>query len=105
MSHWAEIDENNIVTRVLVGNNDEADEGYSWIIDNLGGRWIKTSYNNNIRIRYAGVGMYYDEQRDAFYIPRPNDNNPDWYFDENSVEWKLPPPRIEPIQLDNSWVG
>ena len=47
MAHWAELDENNIVTRVLVGdNNDPAgDEGYQWLIDNLGGTWVKTSYN------------------------------------------------------------
>lgn len=48
MAHWAEIDENSIVTRVLVGdNNDPAgDEGYSWLIENLGGTWIKASYNS-----------------------------------------------------------
>ena len=47
MAHWAEIDSNNIVIRVLVGdNNDPAgDEGYQWLIDNLGGTWVKTSYN------------------------------------------------------------
>ena len=47
MAHWAELDENNIVTRVLVGDNNDPnnDEGYQWLIDNLGGRWIKTSYN------------------------------------------------------------
>ena len=48
MAHWAELDENNIVIRVTVGdNNDPAgDEGYQWLIDNLGGRWVKTSYNS-----------------------------------------------------------
>ena len=47
ISHWAEIDENNIVTRVLVGDNNDPnnDEGYQWLIDNLGGTWVKTSYN------------------------------------------------------------
>ena len=45
MAHWAEIDENNIVLRVTVGSNDDPDEGYQWLIDNLGGTWIKTSYN------------------------------------------------------------
>jgi hypothetical protein len=71
MSHWAEIDENNIVIRVLVGdNNDPAgDEGYSWLIDNLGGTWIKTSYNASIRYNYAGVGYTYDPIDDAFIAP------------------------------------
>jgi hypothetical protein len=48
MAHWAEIDENSIVTRVLVGDNDDptGDEGYSWLIENLGGTWIKASYNS-----------------------------------------------------------
>mgnify|MGYP003333181615 CR=1 FL=1 len=45
MAHWAEIDKNNIVLRVTVGDNNEPDEGYQWLIDNLGGTWIKTSYN------------------------------------------------------------
>jgi hypothetical protein len=72
MSHWAEIDENNIVIRVTVGdNNDPAgDEGYQWLIDNLGGTWIKTSYNGNIRKNYAATGYIYDSVRDAFITPK-----------------------------------
>ena len=66
MAHWAEIDENNIVLRVTVGSNDEPDEGYQWLIDNLGGTWIKTSYNGNIRGTFAGVGMTYDPVEDIF---------------------------------------
>ena len=71
MSHWAEIDENNKVIRVLVGdNNDPAgDEGYSWLVDNLGGTWIQTSYNNRIRFNYAGIGYTYDPIDDAFIAP------------------------------------
>lgn len=69
MAHWAEIDENNTVIRVLVGSNDDADEGYQWLIDNLGGTWIKTSYNGNIRKRFAGIGYTYDETLDAFIKP------------------------------------
>jgi hypothetical protein len=70
MSHWAEIDENNIVLRVTVGdNNDPAgDEGYQWLIDNLGGTWIKTSYNNNIRGKFAATGMKYDPVIDEFIV-------------------------------------
>ena len=73
MSHWAEIDSNNIVTRVLVGdNNDPAgDEGHQWLLDNLGGTWIKTSYNGTIRYNFAGVGYEYDPIDDAFIAPMP----------------------------------
>jgi hypothetical protein len=73
MSHWAELDENNKVIRVTVGdNNDPAgDEGYQWLIDNLGGTWVKTSYNGNIRYNYAGIGYTYDPIDDAFIAPAP----------------------------------
>jgi hypothetical protein len=87
MAHWAEIDENNIVTRVTVGDNNDPDEGYQWIIDNLGGTWIKTSYNGNIRKNYAGIGYTYDEVRDAFIPPQ---NFPSWILDENTCQWNPP---------------
>jgi hypothetical protein len=71
MSHWAEIDPDNKVIRVTVGdNNDPAgDEGYQWLIDNLGGTWIKTSYNGSIRYNFAGEGFTYDPIDDAFIAP------------------------------------
>lgn len=71
MAHWAEIDENNIVLRITVGdNNDPAgDEGYQWLINNLGGRWIQTSYNANFRNKYAAIGDTYDETNDIFVPP------------------------------------
>ena len=87
MSHWAEIDENNIVTRVTVGDNNDPDEGYQWHIDNLGGTWIKTSYNGNIRKNYAGIGYTYDESRDAFIPPQ---DFPSWILDENTCQWNPP---------------
>ena len=73
MSHWAELDENNVVLRVTVGdNNDPAgDEGYSWLVNNLGGRWIQTSYNANFRKNFAGVGMIYNEELDEFLPLKP----------------------------------
>jgi hypothetical protein len=73
MSHWAELDDSNVVIRVLVGdNNDPAgDEGYQWLIDNLGGTWVKTSYNGNFRYNYAGKGYVYDPIDDAFIAPIP----------------------------------
>jgi hypothetical protein len=91
MSHWAEIDENNKVLRVTVGdNNDPAgDEGYQWLIDNLGGTWIKTSYNGNIRKNYAGVGMSYDQERDAFIPPKPFNS---WILNEDTCNWQAPTP-------------
>jgi hypothetical protein len=71
MSHWAELDKDNKVIRVLVGDNNDptGDEGYLWLIDNLGGTWIKTSYNGNIRKNFAGIGYIYDVDRDAFISP------------------------------------
>jgi hypothetical protein len=73
MSHWAELDADNKVIRVLVGDNNDptGDEGYQWLIDNLGGTWIKTSYNGTIRYNYAGVGYSYDSIDDAFIAPIP----------------------------------
>jgi len=94
MSHFAEIDNNNKVIRVLVGdNNDPAgDEGYQWLIDNLGGTWIKTSYNGNIRKNYAGVGYTYDQARDAFIAPEPDNATG---FDEDTCRWIVPEVEIE----------
>ena len=69
MSHWAEIDDNNIVIRVLVGDNNAPDEGQSFM-ESLGGTWIKTSYNGKIRYNFAGIDYIYDEILDAFYPPK-----------------------------------
>lgn len=73
MSNWAEIDYNNIVVRVLVGDNNDLaeDEGYQWLVDNLGGTWVKTSYNAKIRYNYAGIGYSYDPIDNAFIAPMP----------------------------------
>jgi hypothetical protein len=86
MSHWAEIDENNIVTRVLVGNNSEPDEGEAFM-NSLGGTWVKTSYNGTIRKNYAGIGYSYDSSRDAFIAPKPFDS---WELDEETCRWEAP---------------
>jgi len=87
MAHWAEIDENNIVIRVTVGDNNEPDEGYQWLLDNLGGTWIKTSYNNNIRGVFAGVGYAYTSDEDRFVTPQPY---PSWT--RNGSYWEAPTP-------------
>jgi hypothetical protein len=107
MAHWAEIDENNIVLRVLVGdNNDPAgDEGYQWLINNLSGRWIKTSYNSNIRGTYAGIGYSYNEEEDIFITPQPY---PSWT--RSGSFWQAPTPMPEdgkPYRWDEqslSWI-
>jgi len=70
MSHWAELDSNNIVIRVLVGDNNEPDEGQAFM-ESLGGIWVKTSYNGKIRYNYAGIGYTYDPIDDAFIAPMP----------------------------------
>jgi hypothetical protein len=89
MSHWAEIDENNIVLRVLVGDNNESDEGEAFM-NSLGGTWVKTSYNGNIRYNYAGIGYTYDAsygEDGAFIPPQPY---PSWKLSNVDASWKAP---------------
>ena len=86
MSHWAKV-ENNIVTQVLVGPN-YGDEGEAFF-NALGGTWVKTSYNNNIRKNYAGIGFTYDATRDAFIGPKPYNS---WLLDEDTCRWQAPVP-------------
>ena len=87
MSHWAEIDENNLVIRVLVGDNSEADEGEAFM-NSLGGTWVKTSYNGNIRKNFAGIGFAYDKNLDAFIPPKPEDEN-EWILNQETCEWEM----------------
>jgi len=99
MSHWAELDKNNLVLRVTVGDNNDqnGDEGYQWLIDNLGGRWVKTSFNTYggvhrlsgtpLRKNYAGIGYTYDSVRDAFIPPKPLAS---WVLDEETCQWEAP---------------
>jgi hypothetical protein len=101
MAHFAEIDENNIVTRVLVVDNDQEDRGQEFLATDLGlgGTWIKTSYNTiagvhsnggtPLRKNYAGIGYTYDSVRDAFYAPKPFAS---WTLDEETCIWNAPTP-------------
>jgi len=89
MAHFAELDENNIVIRVLVTNNSFPNEGYDWLVDNLGGTWIQTSYNATIRFNYAGIGYIYDAARDAFISPKPYES---WLLVEETCQWTAPIP-------------
>jgi len=95
MSNWAEIDNDNNVLRVVVcDNNDPAgDEGYQWLIDNLGGIWKKTSYNaatNGYRFNYAGIGYTFDATKGsdgAFIAPRPTCGHSELTLDETTCRW------------------
>jgi len=83
MSHFAEIDETGLVLRVLVGDNNEPDEGEAFM-NSLGGTWVKTSYNANIRKNFAGIGYTYDSVRDAFISPKCHDEA---VLDESTCRW------------------
>ena len=89
MAHFAEIDESNIVLRVLVVGDDEEHRGQEFLANDLGlgGTWIQTSYNHNIRTRYASVGSTYDSDADEFIPPSPY---PSWSWDGNV--WLPPTP-------------
>jgi hypothetical protein len=97
MSHFAEIDENNIVLRVIVVHNNEMLDstgveqealGQAFCTNLLGGNWKQTSYNGNIRKNYAGVGFTYDPIRDVFIPPQPF---PSWTLGD-TCQWNPPVP-------------
>jgi hypothetical protein len=89
MAHWAELDNDNVVVRVLVTNNNDqnGDEGYQWLLDVFGGRWIKTSYNGTIRKNFASIGFVYDEAKDAFIAPQPYAS---WILNPDTCRWEAP---------------
>lgn len=92
MAHYAFLDENNIVTEVITGIDEtELIEGIpteEWYENFRGQRCIRTSYNNNIRKQFAGIGFFYDEENDVFISPSPY---PSWTLDEN-FDWQPPIP-------------
>ncbi len=71
MAHFAELDNDNKVLRVIVVSEDNESEGETWCKNLLGGRWKQTSYNGNIRGMFAGVGYTYDADLDEFVPPEP----------------------------------
>ena len=91
MAHFARIDENNIVTMVLVVHNDLESRGAEFLSQDLGlgGDWIQTSYNGNFRKQFAGVGYFYDKINDIFIAPQPF---PSWSLNEN-FDWIPPKPK------------
>jgi hypothetical protein len=89
MAHFAEIDGNNIVQRVIVVPDSEEANGSAWCANLLGGTWVQTSYNGRIRKNYAGIGFTFDPVRDAFIPQQPY---PSWVLDESTCQWKAPIP-------------
>ncbi len=73
MANFAEIDDNNVVVRVLVVDNSQEHRGQEFLAEDLGlgGRWVQTSYNANFRGKFAGIGDIYDEINDVFVAPEP----------------------------------
>jgi len=71
MAHFAEIDKDGIVLRVLVVDDSQEHRGQEFLAEDLklGGKWVQTSYNANIRGKYAGIGDKYDKKKDIFYTP------------------------------------
>lgn len=98
MAHFAKIDENNIVTQVVVvANKDTADAfgvekeyiGAAFCEKLLGGTWKQTSYNGNFRKNYAGIGYTYNADIDAFVPHKPYNS---WILNETTAQWEAPTP-------------
>jgi hypothetical protein len=100
MAHFAKLDENNIVLEVNVVNNNVLDplneeaSGIQFLIEWSGGysNWKQTSYNSTFRKNYAGIGFYYDIEKDAFIPPQPF---PSWILNDQTCTWMAPVPRPE----------
>jgi len=96
MAHYAEIDLNNKVLRVIVVNNNELldesgveleENGANFCNSLFGGTWIQTSYNGNIRKNFAAIGYTYDSDLDAFIQPKPFNS---WVLNEDTCLWEAP---------------
>jgi len=103
MAHFAELDENNVVLRVIVVHNNELIDkngveseakGIAFCQSLFGAntRWVQTSYNGNFRKRYAGIGSFYDAKNDAFINPKPSPY-PSFVLDPITFDWVPPIPR------------
>jgi len=98
MAHFAQLDENNVVTQVIVVHNNECLDangveseavGAGFCARLFGGTWKQTSYNASMRKNYAGIGYTYDAGRDAFIPPQPY---PSWVLVEDTCQWQAPVP-------------
>ena len=116
MAHFAQLNDENLVTQVIVvANQDTADKdgveneaiGIEFCTNLLGGRWVQTSYNANIRKNYAGIGYKYDATLDAFIPPQPFES---WTLNEETAQWEAPTPypddgkRYSWDEATTSWV-
>jgi hypothetical protein len=99
MAHFAELDNNNVVLRVVVINNSDITDADGNEVESIGqefchnlydGDWIQTSYNGNIRTRYAAIGYTYRADLDAFIAPQPY---PSWVLTQNTKDWEAPIPQ------------
>ena len=91
MAHFAEIDDTNVVIRVLVVSDEQEHRGQEFLAEDLGlgSTWIQTSYNSNIRKQFAGKDFVYDQIKDIFIRPQPFKS---WNLDDNH-DWQPPTPR------------
>jgi len=97
MAHFARIDENNVVTQVIVVDNKDTTDPHTGQEDEilgiafckklLGGNWVQTSYNGNFRKRYAGLGYSYNKELDAFVTPKPFES---WVLNNETADWESP---------------
>ena len=111
MAHFAQIDYENKVLHVsVVRNEDILDEqgneseevGIRFLKSIFGEntRWIQTSYNNNFRFRYAGIGMVYNVEHDVFLLPQPY---PSWILNTENYEWEAPIPKPQDDNVNYEW--
>ena len=101
MAHFCQLDENNVVTQVIVvSNKDCADAngvekesiGVAFCERLFGGTWLQTSYNGNKRKNYAGIGYTYNADIDAFVPPKPFAS---WLLNNETAQWEAPTPMPE----------
>lgn len=101
MAHFAELDDNNVVKRVIVVHNsvcldDNGNEveqlGRDFCANTFGGKWIQTSYNRSFRVHFAGTGHTYNPEIDAFIPKKPF---PSWVLNAESLVWEAPTPYPE----------
>jgi hypothetical protein len=105
MAHFAELDNNNKVLRVIVVRNEdilnkdgieEEKKGIDFCINLFGGNWIQTSFSGKFRKRLAGIGDTYDQTIDGFIAPKPFNS---WVLNEENCEWEAPVSRPEDENL------
>ena len=98
MAHFAQLDENNVVTQVIVVSNDDIKDVNGNEVEEIGvafckkllgadTNWKQTSYNNNMRVRYAGIGYSYNAELDAFIPPQPYAS---WVLNNETADWEAP---------------